>query len=173
MKAKIKAKKGFIQVPLLIGIVVSIITATGIGYGAIEYSKTSKIIREAEQLTKEEKYDEAIAKLEPAQNKLFGKMIFKQKISTELDTNKKLLEDKSEYTQGIEEFNKENWYKAIELLSKVSETLNNKSFACSQFPLLNSPNPWVYSDLSSSSFLFMSNSVLIFCLNIILPKNLF
>lgn len=121
MKEKIKTRRGFIQIPLLIGIIVSIIATTGIGYGAIEYNKTSKIIREAEQLTKEGKYGEAIEKLEPAQNKLFGKMIFKQKISTELDTNKKLLEDKSEYNQGIEEFSKENWEEAKELLLKVSE----------------------------------------------------
>ncbi|XOB46636.1 MAG: transglutaminase-like domain-containing protein [Candidatus Nealsonbacteria bacterium] len=121
MNQKIKTQKGFIQTPLLIGIIVSIIVATGIGYGAIEYNKTSKIIREAEQLTKEEKYDEAIAKLELVQNKLFGKMIFKQNISTKLDTNKKLLEDQSEYTQGIEEFNQGKWEAAKDLLSKVSE----------------------------------------------------
>jgi len=122
MKEKIKIQKGFIQIPLLIGIIVSIIAAAGISYGAMEYSKTSKIIREAEQLAKEGKYDEAIEKLEHAQNKLLGKMILKQKINAELDTNKKLLEDKSEYNQGIEEFNKGNWDKAKELLSKVSET---------------------------------------------------
>lgn len=122
MKQEIKIRKGFIQIPLLIGIIVSIIAASGIGYGTVEYNKTSKTIREAEQLTKEEKYDEAIAKLVPAQNQLFGKMIFKQKISTELDTNKKLLEDRSEYAQGLYEFNKGNWEQAKTLLSKVSET---------------------------------------------------
>lgn len=33
-----------------------------------------------------------------------------------------LSEDKSEYIQGVHEFNKDNWKKAIELFSKVSET---------------------------------------------------
>jgi hypothetical protein len=121
MKEKIKTQKGFIQIPILIAIIISIVIATGVGYGAVEYNKTSKIIKEAEQLTKEEKYNEAIGKLEVAQNKLLGKTILKQKIGTELDTNKKLLEDKSKYNQGIEEFNKGNWEKAEELLSKVSE----------------------------------------------------
>jgi hypothetical protein len=114
-------KRAFIQIPILIAIIVSIVVASGIGYGAIEYHKASKIIKESEQLTKEEKYDEAIKKLEVAQNKFLGKTILKQKINTELERNKKLLEDKSEYTQGLEEFNKGNWEKAKELLSKVSE----------------------------------------------------
>jgi hypothetical protein len=121
MKEKIKTQKGFIQIPLLIAIIISIVIATGVGYGAIEYNKTSKIIKEAKQLSQEEKYEEAIKKLESAQNKLLGKIILKQKINTELDTNKKLFEDKKEYTQGLEEFNKGNWEKAKELLSKVSE----------------------------------------------------
>ena len=116
-----KRKEAFIQIPLLIMVIVFSVVVGGMGYGAVEYHKVSKAMGEAEQLTREGKYDEAIAKLEPAQNKLFGKMILKQKISTELDTNKKLLEDKSEYNQGIEEFNKENWEKAKELLLKVSE----------------------------------------------------
>jgi hypothetical protein len=114
-------KRAFIQIPILIAIIVSIVVTSGIGYGAIEYHKTSKIIKESEQLTKEEKYDEAIKKLEVAQNKFLGKAILKQKINAELERNKKLLEDKSEYTQGLEEFNKGNWEKAKELLSKVSE----------------------------------------------------
>ena len=112
-------QKGFI--PLLIIIIVSIVAVSGIGYGVIEYHKTSKMLSEAGQLTKEEKYDEAIKKLEIAQNRLFSKIILKQKISTELDTNKKLLEDKSEYAQGIEEFEKGDWEEAKELLSRVSE----------------------------------------------------
>jgi hypothetical protein len=121
MEEKIKTKEGFIQIPILIAIIVSIVMASGIGYGAIEYHKTSKIIKESEQLTKEEKYDEAIKKLEVAQNKFLGKTILKQKINAELETNKKLLEDKTEYTQGLEEFSKGNWERAKELLSKVSE----------------------------------------------------
>lgn len=123
MKEKIKTQKSFIQIPLLIGIIVSIITTTGIGYGAFEYHKTSKIIGEAEQLTKEEKYNEAIEKLEFAQNRWLTKSLGfrRQEINLEIEQNKKLIDDKLNYTQGIEEFNKGDWGKAKELLSKVSE----------------------------------------------------
>jgi hypothetical protein len=75
MNPKIKTKKDFIQIPILIAIIVSIIVAGVIGYGIVN----------------------------------------------EIENNKKLLRDKSKYTQGIEEFNKGNWEKAKELLSKVSE----------------------------------------------------
>jgi len=114
-------QKGFI--PLLIIIVVSIVAVSGIGYGAIEYHKTSKMISEAEQLTKEEKYDEAIGKLESVQNRWLTKSfgLKKQEISNKIEQNTKLLQDKFEYTQGIEEFEKGNWEKAKELLSRVSE----------------------------------------------------
>jgi len=121
MNQKIKTQKGVIQIPLLIAIIFSITAITGIGYGVAEYNKTSKIIKEAEQLSKEEKYNEAIGKLELAQNKLFDKMILKQKINTELDTNKKLLEDKSKYNQGLDELDKGNLQEAIDLLSELLE----------------------------------------------------
>jgi len=121
MKSKIK-QKGFIQIPLLIAIIVSIVIATGVGYGAIEYNKTSKIIKEAEQLAKEEKYDEAIGKLEVAQNKLLGKMLLKQKISTKLDENEKLLADKTKYDEGLDKFNKDNFQGAIDLLLELPES---------------------------------------------------
>ena len=119
MKEKIN-QKGFIQIPILIAIIVSITAISVGGYGGFEYYKTSKIVKEAEQLTKEEKYDEAIKKLELVPNKWVGKLL-KQKITNKIEENKKLLEDKLEYTQGIEEFNKRNWERAKELLSKVSE----------------------------------------------------
>jgi len=41
MKEKTKIQKGFIQIPLLIGIIVSIIIATGISYRAFEHRKVS------------------------------------------------------------------------------------------------------------------------------------
>ena len=121
MKEKINTQKGFIQIPLLIIVIVSIAVG-GVGYGAIEYQKTSELVKKAEQLTKEEKYNEAIEKLEFAQNRWLTKNlgIKKPEISNKIERNKELLEDKSKYTQGIEEFNKGNWEKAKELLSKVS-----------------------------------------------------
>ena len=73
MNQKLEIKKGFIQIPILISIIVSILAVSGISYGVAEYHKTSEIVKEAKQLTKEEKYDEAIKKLETAQNNLVVK----------------------------------------------------------------------------------------------------
>lgn len=116
-----KTQKGFIS--LLMAIVISIVIASGISYGAIEYQKASKLIKEAKQLTKEEKYTNAIEKLEFIQNRWLIKNlgIKKQEIANEIERNKKLLEDKTVYTQGIEEFNRGNLERAKELLSRVSE----------------------------------------------------
>ncbi len=94
----------------------------GISYGAFYY-QTSKALNNAEQLTKNEKYNEAIKKLEYIQDSWFVKSlgVKKQDISTEIEKNKKLDEDKLVYTQGVQAFSKENWEEAKELLSKVSE----------------------------------------------------
>lgn len=123
MKEKIKFQKGFIQLPIIIVVTVSLLAITGIGYGMLEYHKASKIVEEADQLSKKEKYNEAIEKLKLAQDKWFIKIlgIKREEISDKIERNKELFEDKLEYTQGIEEFNKGNWEKAKELLLKVSE----------------------------------------------------
>jgi hypothetical protein len=121
MEEKIKTKKGFIQIPILIAIIVSIAVVSGIGYGAIEYHKTSKIIKESEQLTKEERYDEAIKKLEVTQNKFLGKTILKQKINAELEKNKKLLADKTKYNEGVNKLNEGDLQGSIDLLSELPE----------------------------------------------------
>jgi len=122
MDQKIK-QRGFIQIPLLIAIIVSVISVAGVGYGGIEYKKISNSIGEAKQLAKEEKYNEANEKLESTKKRWIVKTlgIQKEKIAIEIENNKKLSEDKLEYSQGVEEFNKENWEKTKELLSKVSE----------------------------------------------------
>jgi len=101
---------------------VIILAGIGISYGIV-YSHISNIIAEAQELTKEEKYNEAIELLELYQPSWLIKNlgIKKQAIANEIEKDKKLLEDKTEYTQGIEEFNNGNWEQAKELLSKVSE----------------------------------------------------
>jgi len=116
-------EKGFIQIPLLIGIIISIVVTAGVGYGAFEYHKTSKMIGEAEQLAKEEKYDGAIEKLELAQNKWLTKDlgIRKQKITDEIEKNKKDFEDKSKFTQSLGEFDEGNWQGAIDSFSGIPE----------------------------------------------------
>lgn len=119
---RIKTQKGFIQIPLLVAIIVSIVFASGVGYGAVEYHKTSKLIKEADQLAREEKYSEAIEKLELAQNKLLGKIILKQKINTKLGENKKLLADKTKYDEGVNRINEGDLQGSIDLLSELPES---------------------------------------------------
>ena len=123
MKEKIKPQKGFIQIPLLIAIIVSIAVISVGGYGGFEYYKTSKIIKEAEQLSKEEKYEEAIEKLNLAQVSLFVKNlgIKKQEISDKQEETKKLVEDLSKYNQGLNEFDKGNYQEAIDLFFEIPE----------------------------------------------------
>ena len=116
-------QKGFIQIPLLIGIIVAVaITSVG-GYGGLEYYKTSKVINEAEQLAGEERYDEAIGKLEIAQNNLVVKNLGlkRQEINNEIETNKRNLEDKSKFTQALEKIDEGNYQEAIDLFSEISE----------------------------------------------------
>jgi hypothetical protein len=118
-KIKSKRKNFTISTLVTIGIVIGII---GISYGAIYY-QTSRSIEKAEQLTKVEKYNEAIGELESLSDTRLVKSlgIKKQEISNKIEEVKQLLGDKTEYNQGIDEFNRENWGKAKELLSKVSE----------------------------------------------------
>ena len=123
MKEKIKKQKGFIQIPLLIGIIVSILAILGAGYGVIEYNKTSNSVKKAEQLVKEEKYQEAIKELNLAQNSWLVKnlRIKKQEINNKIEGTKKLDEDKSKYNQGLDELDNNNLQKAIDLLSELPE----------------------------------------------------
>jgi len=123
MTQRIKTQKGFIHIPLLMGIIVSIVIAAGAGYGGLEYYKTSEIIKEAKQLTKEEKYNEAIEKLEIAQTKLIVKKLGlqRQEINDEIEINKINFEDKSKLTQSLEVLNEGNYQEAIDSFSEISE----------------------------------------------------
>jgi len=107
----------------LVAIIISLVIVAGVGYGAVEYKKTSDLIKEARQLVKEEKYSEANEKLELVTNKWFVKNlgIKRQKVVNEIEKNKKLDEDKSKYNQGLSELDKGNLQTAIDLLSELSE----------------------------------------------------
>lgn len=114
----------FIQISLLVRIIVSIVVTIGIGYVAIEYNKNSKSVGEAKQLTKEEKYEEAINKLQLAQASFVVKELTlnKQKIVNEINENGQRLKDKSWYEQGLNEFDKGNWQKSIDMLLGLPES---------------------------------------------------
>ncbi len=115
--------KGFIQIPILIGIIVSILTVSAAGYGVFEYNKTSNFIKKAGQLVKEENYQEAIKELSLAQVSLFVSNlgIKKQEISNKIEETQKLDEDKLKYSQGLDWLNSGNFQGAIDTLSTLPE----------------------------------------------------
>jgi len=120
-KIKFKQKSFTLSLPIILAITVGV---AGISYGAVEYRKTSKIIGEAQQLAKEEKYSEANEKLEFAQNSWLIKNlgIKKQEINNTIEKNKKLDEDKLTYNQGLDNLNKGDLQEAINLLSGLPES---------------------------------------------------
>jgi len=115
-------QKGFIQIPILIAIIVGVLAIGSGGIGVVFY-KNSELIKDAEQLTKEEKYEEAIGKLQLAQASfIVGKLTLnKQKIANEIDENEQRFKDKSKYEQGLSEFDKANWQEAIDSFSEIPE----------------------------------------------------
>lgn len=102
----------------------AVVIITGISYGSIEYYKIFKLTKEAQQLIKEEKYNEANEKIEIIKEKWFVEIlgIQKEKISNEIKKNKKLEGDKSKYNQGLAELDENNFQEAINILSELSES---------------------------------------------------
>ncbi len=95
IKMKLKnLYNGFIQIPMLIGIIISMIAVTGVGYGVVEYKKTSDLVNNAKQLSVDKKYKEANEKLESVKNKWFVKTlgIQEEKITNEIENNKAKLD---------------------------------------------------------------------------------
>jgi len=95
----------------------------GISYGAIEYKKLSDLFKEVEQLTEEEKYDEAITKLNLSQVSWFvkGLGIKKQEIANKQEEVKKLAEELSKYNKGLDKLGEESYQEAINLFSEIPE----------------------------------------------------
>jgi hypothetical protein len=116
-------QRGFIQIPLLIGVIVSIAIISVGAYGGFGYYKTSKLIKEADQFSKEERYGEAIEKLNLAQANWFVSNlgIKKQEISDKEEENNRLSDELSKYSQGLDEFNKGNLQETIDLLAMLPE----------------------------------------------------
>lgn len=85
-----------------------------------DYIQVNKQIKNANQLNKDENYSEAITKLEGTKNKWTIRKI-REQINANIDLNKKLAFDKSNYDNGIAKFNEGKWQEAKDLLAKVSE----------------------------------------------------
>ena len=119
MKEKINIQKAFIRAPLLIAIIFFVVVIAGVGYGIFDYQKLSGMIEEAERLAGEEKYDEAIEKLEFAQQKWIVKNLSVK--SEEIERNKQLIESQRNYNEGIKKIEIRDWNRAKELLLSVAE----------------------------------------------------
>lgn len=120
MREKIQ-QKGF--VPIVIVIAVVILAGIGTSYGIV-YSRVSNIIKEAQKLSEEEKYNEAIKLLEENQNKWVIKTlgIKRQEISNAIEVNRRNFEDKSKFAQALGKIDEGKYQEAIDLLSKLSES---------------------------------------------------
>lgn len=80
--------------PMLIGIIISAIAVMGIGYGVVEYKKTSNLVDKSKQLSADNKYSEANKKLESAKNRWFVKVlgIQEEKTTNEIENNEAKLD---------------------------------------------------------------------------------
>ena len=116
-------QKGFIQIPLLAEIITSIVIVSAMVYVGFEYHKVSELIKDADQLTEDERYEEAIEKLNLAQANLFAKALAgkKREVSHKKEKNKKLNEELSKYDQGLGKIDKGEYEEAIEIFSEIPE----------------------------------------------------
>lgn len=115
-------EKSFIEIATLATILLTIFTAGIIGYGVSGYYKVSQLMGQAEELTKEERYQEAAAKLEQAQKEWLVKSlkINDQQVGNLIYKNNKLEEDKSNYNQGLKEFENGNWEETVTMMSRIA-----------------------------------------------------
>ena len=124
MKQKIKTQQGFIKIPLLIAIIVSSLVISAGAYGGFEYYKTSKVIKEAEQLTGQEQYQEATEKLMVAQVSWFSKDlgVKREEIKDKIERNEILFSEKSKIDKALGKFDEGNWQESINLLAEIPDS---------------------------------------------------
>jgi len=119
MKEKVN-QKPFVRA-LVLAIVV-IFVVSGLVFGFSQYRELSDGLAYSKELTESGKYNEAVQKLESiSEIWLLEKLgIKEQEVFNEIQENRGFIKDKENYKQGTEEFDKENWDEAKDLLSEVS-----------------------------------------------------
>lgn len=98
-----------------------IVVGSGTVFGGIkagEYRDTQIILQEAQQLSTEGKYQEAIGKLNTTENK-WGPKGIKEEVKHEIEDNILLAESSKNYELGKELFDKGTYKDALEVLKKV------------------------------------------------------
>jgi hypothetical protein len=135
MNQKIKTRKGFISIVIMIAVI--IIAGLGISCGII-FLEASSVVKESQQLSQEGKYDEAIELLGFYQNKWFLKNLgIEQVIDSEIEKNRQLSKDYRNYNEGIEKIKVKDWNGAKELLESISENFSYYSDAEKKVEILN------------------------------------
>jgi hypothetical protein len=120
---KINIKKGSVKVLLIIVVLLLIAVIAAAGYGFLEYKKVSGAIIKAGQLAGEERYNDAVGELELVSNNLILRVLSveRQEINQKIAENNQLLEDQTNYNEGIGEIKSKDWKDAEEALSRVSD----------------------------------------------------
>lgn len=119
MREKFKLK-GFAPIILILVITASAITVGGGSYAGITHYQSNKLIGEADNLVKEGKYSDALAKYDKAERKWrWAKIESKKTDAIELN-------QLQEYNiQGDNYFGKGEWQKCLEFLGKVTPRFPN------------------------------------------------
>ncbi len=111
---------------VLIGLSLVVVGSTTV-YGGIkagEYRDTQIILQEAQQLSAEGKYQEAIGKLTTAENK-WGLSGIKKEVKQAIEDNKNLIDSTKNYQLGKELFDKGEFDDSIQAFKKVDSRNTN------------------------------------------------
>ena len=120
MDWKKKAKKPWIKILLT---VIGILVIAGLSIGVVkanDYYQVKKLVKIADELNKQEKYQEAIEKLHLTQNRWTVELA-REQINTKLNQNLKLLEDQNNFNAGKSFFDQSKWQEAKDSYAKVSD----------------------------------------------------
>jgi flagellar basal body-associated protein FliL len=120
MKEKIK-KKGFVQIPILIVIIVSVLVVGGVGFGFVEYKQVSDKIIQAKHFLEIESYDKAISNLADARTSwlVTSIKIKNTQIQKELQEAEIRQGHRNIYKEGLDAFDEVSWEEAIVSFSEI------------------------------------------------------
>lgn len=115
----LKSKKLWFRILIIL---IGLLILVGLSFGTIkanDYYRVNKIIQSSNELTRLEKYQEAIQTLELAQNR-WTINTTRELINSKLNHNAKLLIDQTNYNSGNTLFSQDKWVEARAVYSKVS-----------------------------------------------------
>lgn len=124
MKQRINFQSSVIKVPIIVAVVCIVVAVAALGLVVFKYYRVSAWVKEAAELSRQERYDEALEKLSVAQAGWFAKglKIKEAEIEEGVRENQQLSQEKSIYLEGSQRFEEEEWQEAIDVLSGLPET---------------------------------------------------